>query len=269
MWTCSLLKQNAKAALRGRYWIGFLVCFVLGLLGVSGGAPITLTLNLGGGRMLLGTTGQEPWPGARTTALAAPTAYRHGAMPYMAFLGALSLFLFVVLAIVVCWEAFLAAPLSVGMARYFMESRQARAPFGTAFSVFDAGYLNIVKVMFLTNLKILLGSLIIVPGIYWAYCYRLVPYLLAENPYMTRRRAMELSKQMMYGEKWHSFVLELSFLGWDLLAVLTCGIGALFLTPYMQATFAELYAALRSKAFAYGLSDTDELAGFVTHGEPT
>ena len=80
---------------------------------------------------------------------------------------------------------------------------------------------------------------------------------------------MELSRQMMHGEKWHSFLLELSFLGWALLCALTLGIGYLFLQPYMQATFAELYAALRSKALAYGYTDESELGGFVYHQPQT
>lgn len=70
---------------------------------------------------------------------------------------------------------------------------------------------------------------------------------MAENPYLTTCRAMELSKQMMDGEKWNTFVLQLSFIGWYLLCSITFGIGFIFLEPYVQATFAELYAALRAK----------------------
>ncbi len=136
---------------------------------------------------------------------------------------------------------------------------------GTVLTVFRRPYLNVVKVRFLVWLKITLGSLLVIPGIYWSYCYYMVPYLLAENPYMTTSRAMELSRQMMYGEKWHTFVLELSFLGWLFLCALTLGIGLVFLEPYYQATFAELYAALRAKAFANGMTDQNELAGFVRH----
>ena len=94
----------------------------------------------------------------------------------------------------------------------------------------------------------------------WEYCYELVPYLLAENPYMSATRAMELSKEMMEGEKWNFFILKLSFFGWLLLCVFTFGIGGFFLEPYMQATYAEFYAAMRSKALAMGMTTTDELA---------
>ena len=62
-----------------------------------------------------------------------------------------------------------------------------------------------------------------------------------------------------------SFILKLSFFGWLLLCVFTFGIGGFFLEPYMQATYAEFYAAMRSKALAMGMTTTDELGGFVRH----
>ena len=170
------------------------------------------------------------------------------------------------LAIGMAWSAFITSPLTIGRNRYFMENRQSPAPLRTVTTVFRTPYLNLVKVSFLVNLKIILGYfLLIVPGVYWSYCYMMVPYLLAENPYMSTRRAMELSREMMYGEKWHAFVLGLSFRGWIILGMVTLGIGLLFLEPYYQATMAELYAALRSKALAMNLTDTSELGGFVRH----
>ena len=147
-----------------------------------------------------------------------------------------------------------------------MESRQSLTPASTVVSTFHRPYGNPIVVQLLTNLKVTLGYiLLIVPGVYWSYCYALVPYLLAENPYMTATRAMELSKEMMEGEKWNYFVLQLSFFGWLLLCAFTLGIGGFFLEPYMQATYAEFYAAMRSKALATGMSTTDELGGFVRH----
>ena len=137
---------------------------------------------------------------------------------------------------------------------------------GVVTSVFRTPYMNVVKVQFLKNLKIFVGTLLfVVPGIYWDYCYALVPYLLAENPYMTTTRAMQLSKDIMDGEKFHYFVLGLSFAGWILLCMFTLGIGYFFLEPYRQATDAEFYAAMRSKALAQGLTTTEELGGFVRH----
>ena len=250
MWTCGMLKANARQALQGRYWRSFWVTLVLSLLG-GGASGINLNYNLNN---LSSSPEQTAAQFYDMPALAAPLV--------LALLSAA----FIVLVLGALWNVFLSSPLRVGGCRYFMESRQSPSPFSTLFSVFRTPYLNVVKVQFLTNLKISVGYLLLlVPGIYWTYCYAMVPYLLAENPYLTTTRAMELSKQMMYGEKVRLFVLELSFIGWYLLCMLTLGIGLFFLTPYTQATFAEFYAAMRAKALAQGLAGTDELGGFVTH----
>ena len=50
-----------------------------------------------------------------------------------------------------------------------------------------------------------------------------------------------------------------------ILCAFSFGIGGFFLEPYMQATYAEFYAAMRSKALAMGMTTTDELGGFVRH----
>lgn len=251
MWTRSLLKQNAKNSLQGRYGRCILVCLVAGLLtgGLASGANNSRTTYEV-------VTGQDTLSSADRFFSRLPDT--------VLLLLLVGLLLGLVLSL--AYSIFLAGPLQVGQNRYFMENRSGLTPWGTLWSIFRTPYLNVVKVQFLTGLKIVLGCLLIVPGIYWAYCYLLVPYLLAENPYLSTHRAMQLSRQMMDGEKFAVFVLRLSFLGWDLLCTLTMGIGFLFLAPYKQATYAELYAALRAKALAYGLSNTEELGGFVRRG---
>ena len=253
MWTRSLLKDNAKQALKGRYWRCFWICLVLGLIGVGGGS-----VSKGGSRYTMDTvTGND-------------TTYDRLA-EYLNSISYQVLMIVLVVALLAAlisllWTIFAVGPLEVGRNRYFMESRQALSPAATVTSVFRTPYMNGVKVQLLTNLKIFLGLfLLLVPGIYWSYCYALVPYLLAENPYMTTTRAMQLSKEIMEGEKFNFFVLCLSFIGWNLLCMLTAGIGFFFLEPYKQATYAEFYAAMRSKALAYGLATTEELGGFVRH----
>ena len=64
------------------------------------------------------------------------------------------------------------------------------------------------------------------------------------------------------GEKFNIFWLGITFIGWHLLAALTCGISELFLAPYIQATNAEVYSLLRDKAHQTGISDFNELPGF-------
>ena len=85
--------------------------------------------------------------------------------------------------------------------------------------------------------------------------------ILAENPTLTGMRAREISDAMTDGEKLEIFVLGLSFIGWFLLGALCCGVGTLFVTPYQQATFAELYAVQRQKVLDAGLATAEELPG--------
>lgn len=92
--------------------------------------------------------------------------------------------------------------------------------------------------------------------------YSMTPYILTDNPGIGYERALKLSIAMAYGHKWQMFVLYLSFIGWALLAVLTFGIGMLFLNPYIQATRAQLYVKLRDSAISSGLTTPEEMRMF-------
>ena len=61
------------------------------------------------------------------------------------------------------------------------------------------------------------------------------------------KEAFKKAKEMMKGNKWRLFKLQFSFIGWALLSVLTCGIGAIFLAPYIEAANAEFYMELKNK----------------------
>ncbi|MBN2222239.1 MAG: DUF975 family protein, partial [Vallitaleaceae bacterium] len=114
---------------------------------------------------------------------------------------------------------------------------------------FKNSYGNIVKTMFLKNLYIFFWSLLLViPGIIKSYSYKMVPYILAENPGMDSNEAIQQSMDMTQGHKWNMFVLDLSFLGWWLLGMLALFIGTLFVYPYVDATYAQLYLSLKEEA---------------------
>lgn len=140
--------------------------------------------------------------------------------------------------------------IAAGIVRYFTisELNGNDAGVGELFGCFSNGYGRIALVMFLRSLFTGLWMLLlIVPGIIKSYEYYMVPYLVAEYPEMDRKEIFALSKQMMTGYKFDTFVLELSFIGWFLLGVLACGIGTLFVTPYYEATKAQLYLHLKEE----------------------
>lgn len=92
------------------------------------------------------------------------------------------------------------------------------------------------------------------------YSYYLVPFIVAENPDMTAREAVTLSRKMMEGHKWECFVFELTFLGWEILGILTMGIFNIFYTnPYKTAAFTRYYAELRAEALEKGIPGSELL----------
>ena len=167
------------------------------------------------------------------------------------FLISFSVILLVLLVIAFALSAFLLNPLQVGAQRFFVVSHYQKAELGELGYAFSNFYMNVVKTMFLRQLYVFLWSLLfIVPGIIKGYEYRMIPYILAENPGISSRDAFAMSKQMMDGNKWNAFVLDLSFFGWIFLSVFTCGILAIFyVNPYMLMTDAELYVALKEITF--------------------
>ena len=144
------------------------------------------------------------------------------------------------------YTIFIGNVIVVGKNRYFIKNHVENPELGEIFSGFKGNYLNVVKIMFLMDLKTLLWLfLFIVPGIIKAYEYSMIPYLLAENPNLSADEAFSLSKQMTTGQKADLFVLDLSFIGWIILGLICCGIGILFVLPYPQAARAEVYLILR------------------------
>ncbi|HAJ74381.1 MAG TPA: hypothetical protein DCM49_06270, partial [Lachnospiraceae bacterium] len=112
---------------------------------------------------------------------------------------------------------------------------------------FDHGYMNVIKTEFIGDVYIFLWSLLLViPGIIKSYEYRMVPFILAESPTMETREVLELSRNIMYGNKWQAFLLDMSFIPWHILGVVTLGIGEiLYVNPYTNLTDACLYRKLK------------------------
>ena len=238
MWENSELKQRAKAVLsRFGYWTPFFATIITGLL-------MTDPSNI------LSIVSKFPSFESFYQNSEYATILHSVFTPILIFSFAVNLFV--------------GYPILVGMNRFFMENRESGANVERVFWVFKSGnYFNVVKTMFLMNIKIFLWSLLfIIPGIVKSYEYYMVPYILAENPHISSERAFELSKLMTRGEKWKIFVLQLSFIGWYLLGAICCCVGGIFVEPYYEATFAELYQVMREKAHGLGFSDYDELPGF-------
>lgn len=89
---------------------------------------------------------------------------------------------------------------------------------------------------------ILLGAILF--GIVKQYSYKLAFYVFHDNPEMSGKEAVEKSAELMQGNIWSLFCLDLSFLGWAFLSIFTLGIGLLWLIPYQQISLINFYRDL-------------------------
>ncbi len=139
-------------------------------------------------------------------------------------------------------------PFEVGSCSFYMEAHYKEPKFRALITAFEKNYLNTVLIQFLRHLKIFLWSLLlIIPGVIKSYETFMVPYLLAENPDIDRKEVFELSRRMMDGNKMNLFILNLSFIGWMFLSMLTSGLAYIFFVgPYYDASLANM--AMRIKA---------------------
>lgn len=252
-WDRPTLKMRAKQVLRRSYWMSFAATLILNVL-IFGGA---ITGRFGGFRFNYNVTYNTDYPSFPIDQID-PDFFAKSILMGLAFLLVMTV---ITMVITFVYLAFVGNIMVIGKARYFTLCRYDTINLNELFWGFrNRKYLSNVKTMFLRSLYQCLWTLLFyVPGIVKYYSYWMIPYLLAENPNLTTKRAFEISMQTTKGEKWNMFVLDLSFLGWMLLCLLTCGIGYLFLEPYMEATKAELYGALRFKAIRTGIADRSEI----------
>lgn len=95
-----------------------------------------------------------------------------------------------------------------------------------------------------TVYTMLWSLLLIIPGIIKSYSYAMTPYILEDNPELKNNAAIEKSMEMMQGHKLDLFLLDLSFIGWAFLCMLTFGLGFFWLESYMLTARAAFYEEL-------------------------
>lgn len=119
---------------------------------------------------------------------------------------------------------------------------------------------NVVLTNLLITIYHILWTFTVVGIMIKHYSYAMVPYILCENPSITPKRAINLSRKMMHGHKWEMFKIDLSFLGWSILGSFTMGLtDILFSNPYKEATLAEYYSYIRQLARENQIPDSDLL----------
>lgn len=226
-------RRIARDSLRGRWGLAVLAGFIASLLGAgttSGGINFNFNVDETDVSVsldnLIGTMFTDSSNGARVLSI------------ILGFVG----IIFIVSLVVGIVMFVITSVVQVGYSRFNLELVDKKEPaIGNLFSYF--GYWKTTALAsFLSRLYIFLWSLLfVIPGIIASYSYAMIPYILADNPEISASEAIERSKQMMQGNRWRLFCLQISFIGWEILCVFTLGIGMLWLVPYMNAATAEFY----------------------------
>ena len=228
MWDRKSLKEQGKAALKRNYWKAVLVSALFA--------------------MILGGTGAY----REYASDYAPISPQSGVDASSVDIGVLviaAMGILLVTAIFVAISILVTVPFEVGACQFRLNAVRGTGNISDLGNGYDISYQRNVKTLFFRNLYVCLWSLLlVVPGIVKAYEYRMIPYLLADHPEMTKEEAFQTSKLMMQGNKWNTFLLDLSFVLWWMLGALTCGIASvLYVHPYVQLTEAALYETLRAQ----------------------
>ena len=206
-------------------------------------------------------------------------------------LGIVGAILVIVVLIGIVYNLFVASPIRLGYEKFNLElidGNQSGIRVGTLFSYFRLAYgksivLNLLYSLLMTVpaiptiiamvcgfvvmalfgeqlvLGVMLFTLIVFVGVVltivlsvlFGYRYAFAFTILAEHPEVTPVEALRASSNMMRGNKWKLFCLDISFIGWALLAVYcTCGIGMIFLMPYIYAARMAFYDDISNRQSA-------------------
>lgn len=208
MWKRKELKEQGKAALKRNYWKSVLVTAVF-------------TAIIGGGACGAG------YSAANSEYVQNMTSGNISGGAAVAIVLAALLIIIAALAFVILVNVLIVNPLLVGINRFKINAVNDKGNMSDLGHGFDCAYKRNIKTLFFVDLYLILWScLFIIPGIVKSYQYRMIPYILADNPDIDKKKAFDKSKAMMKGNKWRVFVLDLSFILWYLLGSITFGIVA-------------------------------------------
>ena len=212
-----------------------------GTWGISVGVALVAAL-LGG--LIAGTGGNINFNINEDTIRSLPPILWTVLLPLVSLAGLLGIVSFI-----------LGGTVELGYAKFLLKQYDRKElQFSDLFSQFDRFGTGFAQRFLRTLFTVLWSLLFIIPGIVKGLSYAMTPFILEEHPEMTASEAIKASMRLMDGHKMDLFILGLTFIGWQILACLTMGIGFLFLNPYMNAAYAAFYRSVstgRQEARAY------------------
>lgn len=257
------LKETGKNLFRKNYWYSVIVAFLMAFTGTASSGSVNFNFDFSSDSYssdaemagdMFGNGGtsaffDEFFGGGNIDAFL--DEFIHESIGIV-----LILILFAVIAVGAVLGYFIFNSFRCGGIRYFLKSRKNQpAEIKEVFeNLKDKTNINIAKVTFSRDITVFLWSLLfLIPGIIKHYEYWAVDYILAVRPDIDKSEAKRLSKAIMDGNKFELYILEWSFVGWELLTIFTMGLLNIFyVNPYKQATYAEYFSQLRLEALAMG-----------------
>ena len=235
------LRHQAWNALRGNWGWAILACLVASVLGGAHYAA-NFQINVENESNVISFNGlslpalTKLFENPDTAAIAIAVTVIVVSVVLLAFL--------FTLAYTAAWFC-LSSIITVGYAHFNMDVIDGeKVEFVRIFSKFK-DWKRVILANLIRSLFIFLWSLLfIIPGIIASYRYSIVPFILIDNPDMSAGDAIDYSKLLMHGNKWRLFCLEFSFIGWDILCVLTLGILNIWVLPYKHAALAAFYRSI-------------------------
>ncbi len=251
-------RANARDALRG-HWVAAAVVSLIGMLFAGNSSEFNLNLNLNN----LASTDEMPL-----------TAYAESADILEQFLqeglGLVAGIAAVIALVILLVRGLLSGVVRLGVCRYnlnLIDRKEARIDdvlsglpmFWKALLMKLIPTVLLIPVLILWVVSLLAENgillfaslvLLIVVSVVVSYGFAMAPYVLLEDPICTAWEALKRSYQMMKGHKLELFCLQMSFLGWAILCILTLGLGSFFLNPYTNAANASFYRGLQYQGYA-------------------
>ncbi len=231
-------RKQAKEALRGKWFIAVIAGFIASLLGGLNGAG-SVSFSSGGSSSEGGSSGGTVVPPIGGGDVSVSEEFLEILGIFLIIFGVV----LVVAAIMSFIYLIIGGAVGIGYSNFnldIIEGREARI--GTIFDSFDQWKTGFVARLLSSIYVALWTMLFVIPGIIASYSYSMMHFVMAENPDMGANEAIRESKRLMKGNKWRFFCLQLSFIGWELLAIFfTAGIGLLWVVPYQQAAYAAFY----------------------------
>lgn len=239
MMNLDLLKENAKKALSNNYWLAVGVTIIASIISGTASSISAIPQRI---------------TNTFTYAVDDISDLTGGLIIVALFMSLISM------SLNICISIFVNNVIHAGQCAFYLKLRKGISDFGALFFALQNGnYMKVVKVMLKKFILVFLWTLLfIIPGIIKSYEYFMVDYLAAENPDIDPERALQISSKTMDGHKMDLFCLHLSFIGWWLLVLLTCGIGSYFLTPYVDASLAEFYEFMKARAINENIARPEE-----------